>query len=329
VIYSRVRNALDWTDLRSTENGLLPDGRIRYRDSGVGANTDMFLTNTDLGYSWNAVARFDKRWSNGFRLAGSYTFTRVKDVNSGLSSVAFSNYSNSAAGIDPNAAAYGTSVFQTDDAYRLVASYDAKLFGDNNTRFELFFNSRGGQRWSHTMADTSAGNTNRGNVFGVLGNNNRQLLYVPDVSSATADARVVYAPNFNFTAFQAYVQNGPLGAFQGQIAPKNLGNGPRFNKLDIAVRQEVPFVLGGKMELFADMENVLNFINPNWGSVRRIGFPGYGRVVSVSCLQADGTAATLNQPCARYLYNSFSEPAETLIRVPSLWQIRVGARLSF
>jgi hypothetical protein len=328
VIWSRVKDALVWTDLRSVQNGVLPDGRPRYRDSGVGANTDMFLTNTGDGYSWNIVARFDKRFESGFRVAGAYTFSRAKDVNPGLSSVAFSNYSNSAV-FDPNVAAYGTSIFQTDDAYRLLLSYDKQLFGDNVTRIELFFNSRAGQRFSHTMTDGGAGNTNRGSVFGVLGNNTRHLLYVPNVSSATADPLVSYATGFDFAGFQSYVQGSELNRFQGRAVPKNLGVGPRFNKLDIAVRQEVPFVLGGKIELFGDLENFLNLLNSNWGVVERINFPGYGRVVNVTCLQANGQTATLNQPCARYQFSNFQRPAETIIRAPSLWQLRIGARLSF
>ena len=88
---------------------------------GTTTNTDMLLTNTTKGYSWNVVARVDKRWDSGFRLGGSYTFQRARDLNPGTSSVAFSNYTNAAAGIDPNNAAYGISNYQRDDAWSLAA----------------------------------------------------------------------------------------------------------------------------------------------------------------------------------------------------------------
>ena len=119
VVWSRQRDAVTWTDLRSVPLGTLPDGRIRYQvlpGQGTTTNTDILLTNVDDGFSWNVVTRFDKRWSNGFRLGGSYTFQRARDANSGTSSVAFSNYVNAAAGIDPNNAAYGISSYQRDDA---------------------------------------------------------------------------------------------------------------------------------------------------------------------------------------------------------------------
>ncbi|WP_448500674.1 TonB-dependent receptor [Sphingomonas sp.] len=326
VIWSRVKDALTWTDLRSVPVGTLPDGRLRYApiNATAGVNTDMLLTNTDQGYGWNIVGRVDKRWSNGFRVGGSYTFQRVKDVNSGTSSVALSNYNNSAAA-DPNNAAYGTANYQRDNAYRLFASYDAAIFGDNNTRFELFFNSQSGQRFSYTFADDQASGSARSNVFGTTGTNNRYLMYVPNVDSITADPRVTYASGFDFAGFQQFIQNSELAKYQGQIAPKNIGQSPRFNKLDLSVRQELPLPLGGKFELFGDMENVLNFINKEWGSLRQVAFPYYGTLVNVTCSDA---------PCSQYVYanrqaGGFQAPQTVVNLAPSLWALRIGGRVRF
>ncbi|MEI6419352.1 MAG: TonB-dependent receptor, partial [Sphingomonadales bacterium] len=347
LVYSDVRNALTWTDLRRVPNTTIgqqftPDGRQRYVafNAASGINNDMLLTNTTDGYSWNVVARFDKRWTNGFRLAGAYTFQRAKDLNSGTSSVALSNYNNAAAGIDPNAAAFGTSNYQRDDAFRLTLSYDKNLFGDNNTRIELFFNSLSGQRYSYTMADTSLSGSNPSNVFGVTGTNTRFLMYVPNVSSITADPRVQYATGFDFAAFQSFIQNSELNEYQGQIAPKNLGRAPRFNKLDLSIKQElpVPFTRNAKFEAFADFENVLNLINKDWGSLRQVAFPYYGTLVNVQCVSAGGSTGTANTtpaaPCAQYRYaarsgNVVTAPVQAINLLPSLWQIRVGARVRF
>ncbi|GGI78950.1 Oar protein [Polymorphobacter multimanifer] len=340
VVWSRVKNALTYTDLRSVPNtvqGTLPDGRQRYQafNAAAGVNTDLFLTNTNLGYSWNVVARVDKRWLNGFFFNAAYTFQRAKDVNSGTSSTAGSNYGNAAAGIDSNNGAYGTSNYQIDDAYRLNVGFDKALFGDNNTRVELFFNSRAGQRFSYTFADLTP---NRSAVFGTVQSNSRYLIYVPNVASQTADPLVQYAPGFDFAGFQRVVQNTELNKYQGQIAPKNIGRSPRFNKLDISVRQELPFVFGGKLEVFGDIENVLNLVNSNWGSLRQVAFPYYGTLVNVSCVSTatpDGVNITTpGQACAQYRYSNRSgtavtEPAQALFQNQSLWQIRVGARVRF
>ncbi|WP_086738685.1 TonB-dependent receptor [Erythrobacter colymbi] len=337
VIYSNVRNGLEWTDLRSVPNGELPDGRTRYDLlPGVQAsnNFDMLLTNTSAGDSWNAVARFSKRWDSGFFLNGAYTYSRVTDGNPGTSSVAFSNYTGSQ-NLDPNFSAIGTSDFQRDHSFRLNLGYDSELFGDNNTRIELFYNGRSGRRYSYTFADQPAGNNVRSTVFGVLGTNSRYLLYVPDVSSRTADPNVIYAANFDFTNFQKFVLNSELKDYQGEVADKNIAKSPWFHKVDFALRQEVPFVLGGKIELSAEMENVLNFIDKDWGSLRQL--TGNVPLVNVTCLRTadDPTAvATLAQPCVQYLYSNrsgstFQQPTLPPPSAASYWGVRFGVRVKF
>jgi hypothetical protein len=342
VVYSKVIDALEWTDLRSVPNGTLPDGRTRYnaRPGVGGENTDILLTNTDFGDSWNVVARFDKRFASGFFLNGAYTFGDVQDQNPGTSSVAFSNFTNTAA-LDPNFAAQGISNYQRDHQFRLVAGYDAELFGDNITRVEFFYNVRSGQRYSYTFADQAAGGA-RSSVLGVNGRNERGLLYVPNVSSLTADPRVTYSPNFDFAGFQQFVRNSELNRFQGQVAPKNIAETPWVHKLDLAVRQQVPFVLGGKLELSMEMENVLNFIDKDWGTIQQVGFPYTAPVVNVRCLQTAGnvgSVASVAQPCAQYLYenrtttgpnaNRFAAPVEATNINGSLWGVRFGVRVVF
>lgn len=324
VIYSKVRNALEWIDLRAVPVGTLPDGRIRYQGliSNADGNTDIHLLNVDQGDSWNVVARFKKRWASGFYLNGAYTYQQVDDRSPGTSSVAFSNYVNSAAGIDPNASAFGTSNYQTDHQFRLTAGFDGEIFGDNLTRVELFYIARAGQRFSHTFNQL---NVQGRSLFGTSGRSDRNLMYVPDVSSPTADPRVVYAPNFDFAGFQNFIQNSELRNFQGQIAPKNAGQSPWWHNVDLSFRQQVPFFRGGKVELFTDVENVLNLIDSDLGSFRQVGFPFYAPLVNVSCADA---------ACTQYLYANrtgagFQEPQFVTQPLSSLWGVRFGIRVAF
>jgi hypothetical protein len=335
VIYSKVNNALEWTDLRSVvqTGNTTPDGRPRYAVlPGVGENTDMLLTNTSYGDSWNLIGRFSKRWSAGFFLNGSYTFQRVNDQNPGTSSVALSNYQNTAF-FDPNFAAQGTANYQRDHQFRLGTGFDGTIFGDNNTRIELFYNVRSGQRYSFTFNDPTAG---RSSVFGGVERASRGLLYVPNVSSITADTKVSYDSVATFTALQNLVLNSELKNYQGEIAPKNIGKTPWVHKLDLSLRQEVPFVFGGKVELSMDMENVLNFIDKDWGTIRQVGFPYTASTVNVQCLTAatpSGTTGTLatvpTQACAQYRYSSFRAPNEATNINGSLWGVRFGIRVKF
>ncbi|MFN3592892.1 MAG: TonB-dependent receptor, partial [Thermaurantiacus sp.] len=332
VIWSSIKDSLIWTDLRSVPNTVqatLPDGRPRYQSLTGDNNTDIFLTNGSRGYSWNLVARVAKDWDNGFSFGMSYSLQRARDENPGTSSVAFSNYSNAAAE-DPNFAAYGISNYQRDDSFRLRLGYEREFFGDNATRFDLFFNSLAGQRFSYTFQDRSPGQ--RRAIFGTTQRNDAYLIYVPDVSSIAADPRVTYANEATFAALRDFVLNSPLAKYQGQIAPKNIGQSPRFEKMDLRISQEIPFFLGGKIQLFADFENFLNMLNSDWGSLRQVSFPYLAPIVDVACPNPANPAQNItgtNQVCTQYRYSNFREPSQTNFVNISLWSLRLGVRLSF
>ena len=103
-----------------------------------------------------------------------------------------------------------------------------------------------------------------------------------------------------------------------------------MSKLDFRISQEVPFFLGGKVQLFADMENFLNMLNSDWGALRQVAFPYRASLVDVTCLQANGAAVTTaGQACARYQYSNFREPGLTTYTNYSIWQVRLGIRLDF
>ncbi len=337
-IYSDIRNSTTWTDLRSVVNTVqatLPDGRPRYqqRTGATDSNADVFLTNSTRGYSYNLVARINKEFANGLYGQASYTYQRAKDVNSGTSSVALSNYGQTA-GADPNQSAYGTSNYQIDDTIKLGVGYKHSFFGDALTRIDLFFESRAGQRFSYTVQDSTTG---RSAVFGVTGVNNRYLAYIP---TGPNDPLVTYASGSvsgvaqsaadAATLLDSIISGSSLAKYRGKIAPKNLGQSPRFNKLDLHISQEIPLPFKTKLEVFSDIENVLNLIDRDWGSLRQVGFPYFAQLANVTCLTTltGTTASTTATPCARYSYNNVRAPGLTSDNV-SLYAVRIGARLRF
>ena len=76
----------------------------------------------------------------------------------------------------------------------------------------------------------------------------------------------------------------------------------------------------GKFKAFVDVENVLNMIDSDWGSLRQVGFPYFAPLVQVSCA---------NAACSQYQYQNFRAPNEQLQTRVSLYQIRIGARFEF
>lgn len=328
-----------YTDLRLQTIGTTPDGRTRYGilpvgpglPIGGGPNNDLVLGNSRRGHSLVAVARVDKRFDFGLDLSASYTFQDITDVNPMNGTTASGSYGQAATGLDPNRAAYGTSIYQVRNSIKFSVDFDHAFFGDYKTRFSLFGERRSGVPYSLTMNDPNLVSSHS-SVFGTTGTSNRYLLYVPNVTSIAADPIVGYANDATFNALQAYVQGNHLK--QG-IVSKNSQRAPSFFKIDLHVDQEipVPVLRSGRVKLFADMENVLNLINRNWGSLRQIGVIGsstYAPIVNVAC--AASTGATLTQgSCTKYTYSNFTAPtlANPTPTRASLWGIRVGAKFEF
>ena len=321
VYYGWTNQAPIYKDLRLAATGTMPDGRTRYASTTAGSNTDLYLTNTNRGHSLVAVARLDKSFDFGLSAGISYSFQDVKDVSSMNGTTASGTYGQNAM-VDPNIAAYGTSIYQVRNSIKFHLDFDHAFIGDYKTRISLFGEKRSGLPYSLTMNDPLLSNSHS-TVFGTAGSSNRYLLYVPDISSQTADARVTYDSATTYNALADFVRAN--GLKQGQIVGKNSMRAPGWFKLDLHIDQEVPvpFQKIARIKLFADMENVLNIINSDWGAVTQVSFPYLASVVNVSC------ATTSGSNCTQYRYSSFSNPAVNNLGKVSLWSVRFGTRIQF
>ncbi len=339
VLYGNILEGYTWTDIRSVRIGTLPDGRPRYANLAgptAGNNQDLLMTNSSSGRSYIGVIRFDKDWDWGLSIGGSYTRSDIRDENGLTSSTASSLY-NTGATLDPNTAASGRSIYEIRDQWKFSVGYRTTLFGENETRINLFGEYRSGRPYSLTMVDsTGTSSSNRSAVLGTVGNGGTSLLYVPTL----ADTRVSFDTAASETAFNALITSLGLDGVRGNIVPKNSQRSPDFFKVDLNFSQELPLFVGGaKIRLFADIENVLNLIDSDWGSLRQVGFPYNAGVLNVQCLTVatpTGTAPAAGvvntastQTCTQYRFANVRSPNENLVSRQSLYGIRVGVRIEF
>ena len=335
-LYGNVLQAYTWTDIRSVVIGTLPDGRPRYGNlpGTTGPNQDLLMTNSSRGRSYIAVARFAKDWDFGLGIEGSYTRSNVKDENAITSTTASSLYNNNVFN-DPNRANYGRSIYEIKDQWKFGVNFQRAFFGENQTRLSLFGEYRSGRPFSLTTFDTT-GTSSRGVVYGVTGTGSRNLLYVPTVG----DTRVSFDTAASETAFNSLVTNLGLEKFRGKILPKNSQTSPDFFKVDLSISQQLPLFIGGaKLKLFADIENILNFVDSDWGALRQVAFPYAATVANIQCLTvptATGTtpaAGVVNtsstQACQQYRYSNVVNPNVDLVSRQSLYGVRVGVKVSF
>jgi hypothetical protein len=341
-LYTKTRNAILVQDFRNRPiaGSTTPDGRQRYYDvvatipgaAGTCTTTsttcndsqgDYVLTNTSKGRSVVVVGRVSKAWDFGLSAGGSFTYQDVKDQQALTSSVASSNYNNGAY-YDPNSGAYGHSNDEVKYQFKYNIDFDHAFFGDYRTRIDLFGVTRIGSPYSFTFQDISSSGASRSTVFGTVGSNSHYLFYVP---TGLNDPKVVYDTPATQSLIDNLINNTGLKNYRGQVAPRNGFHSKWFSRLDLHVEQELPTFVGkSKISVFGDIENFTNLLNKNWGEQLRASFP-YNKVVTqVSCVAAG------NNPCAQYKYTAFnptSSVQDQLIALPSLYTIRVGARLSF
>jgi hypothetical protein len=90
------------------------------------------------------------------------------------------------------------------------------------------------------------------------------------------------------------------------------------------VSQQIPGFFGSsKFTVFADLENVLNLIDSDWGALRQVSFPYAHSLVRSAC------ATTVGNNCTQYRYSSVTSPNLNLSSRQSLWGIRLGAKFTF
>ncbi len=356
-LYSRVKNQVDFKDLRVRDNGTLtPDGRSRYTTIILNANgtpnftdtnSDLVLTNSDRGRAFIEVVRVRKDFDFGLNMGLSYAHQNIKDKNPATSSVASSNY---AAGVarDPNGPAYGISNDQVKNSFKGDITFNHAFFGDYKTTVSLFGESRSGHPYSFTFRDPAA----RSAVFGTIGSGSRYLLYVP---TGINDPKVQYQNTTIASQIDSFITSSGLNKYRGMIAPRNAFTSRWITKVDLHLAQEIPAFISPKARftVFADVENFTNLLNKKWGQIREFGFPYTATLVTVNCLTTAGNAtpatttpatvptgtvsANAGAACNQYRYDAnqkdaggnFVAPADTIYPRQSLYTIRIGARFSF
>ena len=261
-----------WTNLAHTElaetqpTGVAPDGRPIYANLD-----DLDLLNlTEFGnlsggssfiYSIAAAQDFD----NGLEVSASYAYQDVEVVSEGVSSRGISNWRNITSP-DRNDPSPRTSPYQVTHSLKTNLGYE-RSFGQFIGRVDLFSRIYSGSRFTFNF-DVSSSNPLFGRAGAGESPYDNDPLYIPESRN---DPRVVYASGFDVNAFFNYLDSYDLDSGIMEPFSEDIG----LNQvLDLRLQLETPLRLGflpGQGEdpvvkVIFDIENVLNFINDEWGT---------------------------------------------------------------
>lgn len=345
VLFTEVESAIYYEHLNmGPARGMLPDGRYHYwRDTNANTFTNpttraqitnlgsvqrfganpafgdvVLLDNTTKGSGRQAVVSLEKPLEDHWYAKLAYTYTEATEVQTGTSSQAETNFrTNPIFNINEEVA--GKAAYAIKDRFSAYLSYKNDFFGDLDTTFGMFFESRSGLPFSYTFA---------GDANGDGRSTNNDLFYVPtgpgdvvftDVGTGTSAITAAQQE----AAFWAYVEgNDYLNSHRGQVVERFGANMPWVNQVDVHIAQELPGFFGdNKSEIFLDIVNFGNLLNKDWGMVEEVGFPGFMQVARMAGVDANG----------RYIYQFTRVPTmRTRDEVgQSRWSVQVGFRYEF
>jgi Carboxypeptidase regulatory-like domain len=286
-----------------------PDGRLVYKKLDASLNDVMLLTNSDKGSSWTLSFKVDRPFRNGVFVSGSYSYNDAKSVNDGTSSVARSNWTTNPIGLDTNNPPLTRSNYSAGNRVNIAGTVPINFGGGFRSWASLYYNGQDGRPYAILFN----GDANSDSIT------SNDLIFVP----ATADQ--VNVINGTWEQLDAFLSADPAASKnRGKIIPRNTARAPWSNQLDFRYALNVPTGSKAKVELTADIINLLNLLNKDWGWQYWPPFPS-GRTLI-------GFGGVSN---GKYTYNLNTLTASTFTGVfdrsdlRSRWQAQLGARVRF
>jgi hypothetical protein len=327
--YTKTFHGVKWIDLRrdldslpnNTPVGTTPDGRPLYNTAAMGGfnanrGLDMLLTNDRRGYGHSASIVVEKSFPFGLYVWGTYAYQNVHEANPANSSRSVSNYGLLAV-IDPNDPTLAVSNYERKHRITGGVQFSHALIKDLKTTLGIFAETRSGQPYSWTFADSNFG-TNLARLFGEdrsIASRNHQLFYVPK-----GDDSDVTLNNIDPAAFEDFLQQTGLAKYRGRIAPRNAFSSPWISRVDVRFAQDLPHPSGHRARLMVDVENIGNMLRSSWGRASSVPFPFMTPAVDVSYDTATG----------KYVYSNLRNPSATRVDVlASVWRMSLGVSYDF
>lgn len=292
--------------------------------------TGIYLaTNTNEGYSYNGTFTLTKPVEKGFGGQLAYTYGDGRSIFEGTSSQNSSQWRNIRTVNGKNGPLpTAPSEFATGHRISANLSYEYKWNDNIKTTLGLFVNAEQGNTISYVYNNSGANILNDDSTDGALiyiPRNQSEINLVPLTVGTGANA-VTFTPQQQWEALDAFISSRDyLNERRGGYAEANGDRGPFNTTVDLKVLQDFSLDFGtAKKHTFQvslDMFNFLNFLNKDWGEIRRIG----------------GTAAPIETrtggPNPTFSYNpNFATNFEFIDDggvISSRWQAQIGLRYIF
>jgi len=290
-------------------------------------NNAIVLDNTNEGSSFVFTAQLAKSFAKGWYASVAYNYTLALDVTANPGSQAASVWSANPTSRTQNDQELYYSNFAVPHRLMGGVSYHFEYLKHLGTTVSLFYDGRSGGTYSYIYN----GDLNQDG-------NNADLMYIP--KNAKDQTEIQFQPSFaypngvTYTAsemaqlFENYILQDPyLREHRGQVAERNGAKLPWFDRLDMKVAQDIFTSIRGRrntIQLTADIYNVINLINNNWG-IRKITTLASNNPLTLVGVTNGIPQFRLNTFNNAPITKSFQNNNST----STTWAIQIGARYIF
>ena len=327
-IYSKNLNDILYQNLNLRETGAaaLGDRTMYARDVDVTKygskkfNDVIYLTNSTQGYQYSLSLQLQKSFNKNSWANASYTYGQAKDVNSGTSSQAASNFGYNPIRYDANDPELVWSNYDVRHRLAAAISYSFNFLKKAPTSFGLFYGSRSGRPYSTTYNPTGGTDANGD------GSNGNDLMYIPnnigEVIMVDTKGIVLADQQTAWNQLNEYIEGDPaLADARGSIVARNASREPWYHTLDARLAQDIPLPVlkDNRLQLTLDIVNLLNMLNSEWGKLQYVSNQNDTPVTFKGIDAATGKQKLFFTPRDRF----------SLSQLSSRWQIQLGIRYLF
>jgi len=325
-VYSKNINEAKFENINIAPTGetLAFDGRPLYGEpstsgSGGGRYGDtayvnpefqnvILLTNTSEGYSYTLSFQLQKEWRDGSMINASYTYGMSKDLFSGTSSRAISNWGYNITSGDPNNPDLSYSTHDTRHRLMLAVTKKFNFIKNAPTMVSFFYNGRSGRPYSTIFYNDVNGDG-----------------WTNDAAWLPASEDDIILLRGTWADLDKYISDDPvLDENRGKIVPRNSSRDPWYHGVDFKIAQYIPMpVKGHQLELFFTVKNLLNLFNKDWSVYRYISYDD-------SPLTFRGFDEATGKPMFEFWGDSEDKDARyTINQVLSRWSALIGLKYRF
>ena len=279
-----------------------------------------------------ATAQVQKSWSSGIELGVAYSHMNAKDYFSLRDAQSVSNYGFST--VDGSLASrnLAISTYNIPDKITITATKNLPW----GFAASVIYLGRSGTPYTY-IVNGDANGDGVGNKVGAFDRQADDAVYVPkgpsDItlvrdSAASPTVNVLIPAKASaYDSLEAYINSQScLRDNRGKILPRNACRNPWQNIFNARVAKTLHIGPNGRdVELIADVFNVLNLLNSNWGLIRETGTLSGAGTEDVALLRLRGTDAANG----RNAYD-VTLPGTNVVNVDaSRWRMQLGARVAF